>query len=947
MINLQLYILNDERDSYDEVELYDNESVTYTQSLQDVKDINKIFSDFSRTFNVPASKKNNKIFKHFHNYFIDGFDAKKRYPAKLYLNYELYKEGFLKLEGATTKDNRAFTYRVTFFGSGIVLKDIFKDTKLSGLGLLIESFNFDYTSANVVSYLQDGLDQELLLPSDDPSRVEEIEIKDAIVFPLISHTTRIIFDSSSSYATDGAKTNLANVTNGGLDLAQLKPAIRVHAIIKAIEASFNIEGRKIKFTEDFFNTTNLSYYNLYLWLHTKTGSLFEDQEANDFFTNFTLTNVSSKRDTVDNRGIDGSVLLIESGNTFITPTPNQGKASTRLRKADITIFTSSSQSFTVLIFKDGEEFKSYELTQTNNRAVVDRELILPAGSYTFGVRSAVSVEFRLVVDVKRAALGGVGYRQVEYESTITTGTDKKIYAASQMPDMTILDFLTGLFKLFNLTAFQDENGNIKVQTLDQFFAASDKIYNVTEFIDKDTVTIDSVVPYRKIDFKYKGTNTFLAKFHKDIFNIEWGSLNSNKALGLGDNRFGSDYTVEIPFEHMKFERLVDINDNSAVDIQIGWSVDEKQDATIGDPLLFYAVSHPIKKQIKIINFDSSVTTIAQNTNIYLPSNSIELGDVLKDSANLNFNAERNEFSNDPFENTLFKQFYENYIKEIFDIQRRITKTKAYLPHSILLNIKLNDKILIGDKLYKINTLTTDYQQLLTTLELINTSNVAGKIIVTDTVFRDEEIITESDCTTVDDDSTTIDSVSINVDCTGVKYDEGFRIIKDSNDGTDAEKNQPELTQEGEPSTVTAPSIFDPFVTVDNSIIKADTTAYKADMLVREVTSSSFKIGYQVKTLGKIATADNLDAYGFLYSTTSADLEGTDVDDIAAVGGVTQINYPTESNFKRPPVPFTASYENNSASSSTTFYFRFYARTNTDINYNEADALSEIEEITTA
>ena len=945
MINLQLYILDNEIDAYEEVELYDSETVTYTQSLQDIKDISKIFSDYSRTFNVPASQKNNKIFKHFHNYYIDGFDAKKRYPAKLYLNYELYKEGYLKLEGATTKDNRAFTYRVTFYGSGVILKDIFRDAKLSTLSLLIDKFNFDYTSANVVSYLKDGFDQEIEILDKDNTGAVVTNIEDAVVFPLISHSKRIIFDSDSGYTEDATKTNLANVTNGGLDLAQLKPAIRIHAIVKAIEASYNTEGRRIRFTDDFFNTTNLPYYDLYMWLHTKSGGLFEDQDADTFFTNFVFTNTATKRDTVE-RGLNTSVLLLESGNTFVTPTPDQKETrAERDRLADLTVFTSSSQPFTIVIYKDGQEFKSYELTQTDNKAVVDRDLLLPAGSYTFAIRSTVSVQFRLVVDVRRKATIG-GFRRVEYESTITTGSETKIYAASQMPDITILDFLTGLFKLFNLTAFQDDNGDIKVQTLDQFFAASDKIYDITQYLDKDTISIDSVVPYRKIDFKYKGNETFLSKYHKNIFNQEWGSLNSNTELGLGDNRFGSDYTVEIPFEHMKFERLIDIDDDSAVDIQIGWSVDEKQDPAIGEPLLFYAVSHPIKKEIKIINFDSSTTTIAQGTNVYMPSNSRELGDDLEDSANINFNAERNEFSNQPFNNTLFKQFYQNYIKEIFDKHRRITKTKAYLPHRILLNIKLNDKILITDKLYKINTLSTDYQRLLTTLELVNTRDVVGKNIITDTIFREDEIITAGSCTTADDETSTADTVLMRADCSGDRFDEGFRIIKDSNGGTDAEKNEPDVTQEGQPSTVTAPTLFDPYVTVDSSEIKADTTDYKADMLVREVSSSTFKIGYQVKTLGKIATADNLDAYGFLFSTTSADLEGTDVDDIAAVSGVTQINYPTESNFKRPAVPFTASYKNNSASSSTTYYFRFYARTNTSVNYNEADALSEIEEITT-
>ena len=59
MLQLQLYIEGQE------VELYKDESITLTQSIQDIKDISKVFTDFTKTFNVPASKANNKIFKHF------------------------------------------------------------------------------------------------------------------------------------------------------------------------------------------------------------------------------------------------------------------------------------------------------------------------------------------------------------------------------------------------------------------------------------------------------------------------------------------------------------------------------------------------------------------------------------------------------------------------------------------------------------------------------------------------------------------------------------------------------------------------------------------------------------------------------------------------------------------------------------------------------------------
>ena len=55
MRRLQLYI------GTERVDLFKDESVSITQSIQNVKDPAKVFTDFSKTFNLPASKTNNKI----------------------------------------------------------------------------------------------------------------------------------------------------------------------------------------------------------------------------------------------------------------------------------------------------------------------------------------------------------------------------------------------------------------------------------------------------------------------------------------------------------------------------------------------------------------------------------------------------------------------------------------------------------------------------------------------------------------------------------------------------------------------------------------------------------------------------------------------------------------------------------------------------------------------
>jgi hypothetical protein len=54
------------------VDLFNDETIQITSSIQNVKDIAKVFTDYSQTFTLPASVTNNKIFKHYYNPDIVG-----------------------------------------------------------------------------------------------------------------------------------------------------------------------------------------------------------------------------------------------------------------------------------------------------------------------------------------------------------------------------------------------------------------------------------------------------------------------------------------------------------------------------------------------------------------------------------------------------------------------------------------------------------------------------------------------------------------------------------------------------------------------------------------------------------------------------------------------------------------------------------------------------------
>lgn len=694
-LQLQLYIEGQQ------VELHDNESVVLNQSLQNVRDIKKIFTDFTQTFNVPASKVNNKIFKHFYNFDIQGFDARNKKVSELHLNYERFKKGKVKLEGVQMANNEPVNYRLTFFGETVALTDLLGDDKLDNLTLL-NDFETQYDADTIIDLMG--------TPKDITAAGETYE--DALVVPLITHTQRLYYDSTEDIADSG---NLHVGSNTkGVEFEQLKPALRVYAIIKAIERQYGIT-----FSTDFFNKTNAPFYGLYMWLHRKKGGVF-DEGQNQQEPMFTFGGFSNT---------DNGKELLPSLQRLGIKNRIYGGSGTR-REIKCTIYTGELTSptqptYSFIIKKNGEEwFRQDNVTSDSfgNTTFInfDTDYGLESGEdfYSFYLVTEDADKFTLTVDLKET-IRRLGFSSTRLASatshTIQTTADIDIYAGTQTPKIKVIDFLTGLFKMFNLTAFKEDDV-IVVKTLDSFYESSTTTHNITEHIDKTSSEVNAIMPYSQIELKYKDTEAALANKHKEFTNLEWGTAHfNNKSIYEGGS-----YTIEVPFGHHKFERLLDAgNNNAQTAIQWGWSADADNNSHLGEPLLFYVhkiIGSAYDSEENTISVKKSPTVSQLVTTFHIPSNAV---DPTTSSQTINFSAELNEYTNTVFTNSLFDTYYKTYIVDTFNINRRLSKFKAYLPLGIIKNLKLQDKVVIFNNLYKINTLVTNFETGLSELELIN------------------------------------------------------------------------------------------------------------------------------------------------------------------------------------------------------------------------------------
>ena len=638
--------------NFQHLDLFEDETITLTQTIQDIRDIEKVFTDFSKTFNLPASSVNNKLFKHYYRRDMvsdaipDGiFNANQKLDAILELNYKPFRAGYIVMNGVKLKNNVPDSYNITFYGQTIQMKDRIKDRKLSSLDF--SAFNHDYNTIKV----KQGL-ESFVSPIGGSTTSTA-----SIIYPLITHTKRLIYDSTAAGTALDNTRNLyysgeQSDVSKGFHFSDLKPAIRLIDIIKTIEQDGEID---IRFTDDFFKDTGF-FSNIYMWLHRNKGEIGVTP-TNESNTNFIIVDkIQSFTGDVLEFFDFGEVNFIPRFDggvfRFRTGIVNQGRDNETMRVIWKITPTDTSKNFVGRLRKFGT---NEVITEANYANVGFLEI--RADFITDRVNTIDDHNVEFVIETKETSLN------VTYELTVTKtivnrdddqtqifnytvnagsigpeGIVDTIFVSEQIPDMKILNFLTGLFKTFNLTAFVENDvtssdfSKIKVQTLDDFYAGG-ATRDITEYINIEKGEANFSVPFNDIEFKFEEPKTFGAFYYSKLNNREYASVKASDSSKSGrDPRLnrGQDYRIKVPYEKMFFERLKNQNNSADTNIGFGYFVDDNQSPTIGKPLLFVKNSTPVSSTpIQMFNgggvgTPASISTFNRPTNFQQGTSSVSI-----------------------------------------------------------------------------------------------------------------------------------------------------------------------------------------------------------------------------------------------------------------------------------------------------------------------------------
>jgi len=649
------------------LDLFKDETIQIVSKLTDIEKLGNVFTDFSQSFSIPATANNNDVFNHYYDMDIDNtFNANIRVEAYLELNTLPFRLGVIQLESVSVKKGRPDSYKITFYGGLRQLTDLFGDDLISRLdykkdelGIEVKEweslsqFDYEYTGANWL--------QSITSPIKNGN----------IITPLIISSNRDVGILTPNPLND------ITLEAGAIKSDELKPALRIHNIIEAIEVKYGIT-----FSRDFLNRSQ--FQNIFMWLNGADESM-----------------VDTKRVEIEN--IDLGAPVFDIVNDTINLEPNVSFPFGY--KINIRTSSNATKPYKINVYKNGFKVSVIEVTEFTSQVYGGCKVFAnETAQVYFEIEASEPITYNVNLYVLR--LNNLGIPQLP-NPTVAKTTDvgilfqPSVRMEINLPEMKVIDFVSGIMKAFKLIIRPITATSFYLDTLDSFYNKGN-VLNITDYVDIEDITYARPLVYKQIDFKFEETNNALGKKFRD----------TNSGVGYGDLKSlypqiqGDTLEIKLPFENMLFENLPyeqGEESNNVSNIVIGQSSSVSEDGVVSvnksKAILFYYVG-TIETEINIKGqFPNSPLSNIAFYNIVLNIDDMLLPQVTQ---SLNWGAENDPFLLTRVDNSLYQNYWSNWINTIYDLKQRKVSVTSFLPDRFIEELSLNDRLLIGSNRFKID-----------------------------------------------------------------------------------------------------------------------------------------------------------------------------------------------------------------------------------------------------
>jgi hypothetical protein len=679
MRKVQLYIEGNR------IELFNDEQIQVTSSIQNVQDISKTFTDFSQGFTVPASDVNNVFFEHWYNSDIDfTTDNNLRKDAYIEINLTTFRKGKVQLDGATLTNGKPSSYKLTFYGEGVTLKDTFGEDLLSDL---------DYTA-----YAHEFTAAEVLTRIEDANNTYDVKYPLITSYRVWQYQSQTITAQIPNTSTGTSTNNNIHANAGAITKTELFPALRVARIFDEIQNKYGITFQGAFLQDERFTDLFLWYKGKEKFINISSAQTINFTTVTPTFTTYDLTNyVNTTEESIHVQYIDSNII-----NHVI-----------RLNVTSV----SSSDPYYIDVYQNGNLMNSIQGTSVQSFLLDIIQSVIGLDSvYTFKVRGqgANNIALNMRYEVTYFDSGNLftDYVAIAASNVVYTST---VDLSANAPVMKIADFFAGILKVFNMTVYSITDGEYWVEPLDDWYSKGG-VVDVSEYVDVNTIEHARMPLYKKISFKYQDSECILNKYFSQTFSKSYGDTTYQY------NYDGGEFVVEVPFENLLQQKF-----NGTQVLQVGYSLNSEFAPYIPKPVLLYQYRNQ-ESDFKWANDGGGHSTVVD----YTPFGQ----DLLYNNTDytLNFAPETSTLLDYPIQNTLFANYYFSYLYNLYNLKQRLVSVKARLPVSLLTGLQLNDRLVIRDRRYIINEMRTnlttgdaDLQLILDFRPIVNSTNPNPKV----------------------------------------------------------------------------------------------------------------------------------------------------------------------------------------------------------------------------
>ena len=684
------------RADYQKLDLFSDEKISVTSSVANANDIGKIFTDYSQSFTIPASDRNNQILSHWYESCIDnGYDHRQRYDGFIEIDTQRFKDGNFQLEKANKKNGFIESYSVTFYGNLTQLKDKFKDTKLRDLptGNLAAAYGTD-------NYW--GLYNHPYNSTEVKNRITATTPQ-SIYYPLIGTDRKY-------YYKNGIAGQDVTLASAPIKWNELFPAISMESVFGFIQLCFGVT-----FTGSFFNLDQWKKLHLYLKnaekLNYNTEQVLVDYTsiASGSFPEINLaTNIVNLNWNFLPSGFSDYQKI--TSDVYVTPAAG---------------FT--NVAYTIYIYRDNLLYRSTQCVGNSSLQLDElnfRDAPNVTHNYYIKVSATADFQFSTQLQIQRRyttfppSTPPVNTISNAAANSTTQTIAAKIPLVNFVPDITINDFITGVVKAFNLMIIPIDANTFEFIPLEMYYNAG-KTLDITKYVYADDMDIERPKLFKAVNFTYEKSSNILNNAYKGLYNKEYGDLIYNNP----NSSESANYDIKLPFENILFEKTVNENFLTAS------LIDKDLKPYTPKPVLIYRNDVQTLSTPVILTTTGSNTTFSTYNRFSNEYNSLPTDLTYSYLMTMNFSNEQSPWYNVLAPKGLYYRHYKNYIDNLYNIKTRIVKVKALFPASLLastvtdgvgkkLGIALNDRLIIRNKRYIINNMTTDLTTGEASLELI-------------------------------------------------------------------------------------------------------------------------------------------------------------------------------------------------------------------------------------